>query len=98
MIQNDRPDSLKILNEIASEITKLKFDKTKSLKESFNDFYDVMRKYGIKRCEPSENGQVGNTPEWVLCETLFKTRIELELVFMSLMDCPEDLDCYNKIS
>lgn len=91
----------KINDLIPSDIYKKKTVKVKELK---NGFYEIMRKYGIKQGTPSFDakgkkiGRNCNTPEWVMCETLFWTllqdRIELDSIFS--FDLPEDLMEYDE--
>jgi hypothetical protein len=86
---------IEFMNEISSDIIAIKPDNDKSISDLWNEFYDVMRKYGIKQGTKSGNGILTNNFEWTMCVNLFVASITNSITLNQMMeDTPEDLRCY----
>jgi len=62
---------------LAKDIINYKIDDNLSLKDIRNGFYKILRKHSIKQGTPNPkgNGRTRNTPEWVMANELFYSRV-----------------------
>lgn len=90
------------VNVVAEDIIKLKFKPKDTLQSCFDQFYAIMRKYGIKKGVPIRQGKKiigtqGDSFAWTMCRNLFQDQvhswIEMELVFGLDIPLPKDLEC-----
>jgi len=95
-MQNNKlsADKIEILSKVAKAIIDLSLENDNK-KQAYTKFYKVMRKYGIKQGVKTKGGGIQcNTPEWVMCEVLFKSRVEATYMLESLFSTPKDLMSY----
>jgi len=87
--------------EIAKEIIAISIIGNKTIKEIFDEFYTIMRKYNIKQgvFNETKTSRTITNPEWTLYEALFFNTIQSALVMnleWGLSDetlaIPEDLE------
>lgn len=91
-------DFVKKLNNLATDISNLDYF-NKAEKKLRQDFFDIMRKYNIKKGyrETDESGTVYNNPEWIICERLFFDRMAMRRQLKDLLEkIPADLEYYVK--
>jgi hypothetical protein len=84
------------IRKIAKEIINLKVGKKDTIDSLYEKFYNIMRKYGIKIGEKSDDGP-GITmanPEWTLFKVLFEDTIRGRYLIKTLIDYPKDLESY----
>lgn len=75
------------------EVIDLKFQDTDTLADCMNKFYDIMRKYGIKKCVQTENGLLGDTTEWSSCRLIFLDSIVCHFNMSNIIaEVPKDLE------
>jgi len=84
---------------LLKELTDFKIDSSIPLKDTVANFYEILRKYGIKRGTRTETGSIAcNTPEYVLCLTYFEKAFHFWVSIDVGLDLgnflPEDLECY----
>jgi hypothetical protein len=85
------------LANIYKDIQNIEIKPTDSFKTSLNKFYAVMRKWGIKQGEWSENGRTVVNAEWNMCWQVFKSHKILALdLWLLLSEPPKDLLAYGK--
>jgi hypothetical protein len=76
----------KALLSAFKDVQAIKFDKSQTINDTLNSFYDVMRKYGIKKGIPHYDkdlklvSRTMNTPEWVICMNAFTRRFNFFLL------------------
>ncbi len=85
-----------IVRKISYDIELIRIEKEDTFNGILNKFYDVMRKYEIKKHTKKGSGwesTVSETPEWNMCYTLFVQKIKS---YFDLVDyfaqLPEDLN------
>jgi hypothetical protein len=83
-----------IMENVAKEIIELKFKPDDTLQQCLNNFYKIMRKYGIKHGKKENNGIRMTNFEWTMCQSLFYDRIHSFFIFNKLIyGVPKDLSC-----
>lgn len=86
-----------VLIDAFKDILALKFNKSQTLGDALNQFYDIMLKHGIRQSEPNynEKGEVVSrtmsTPEWVICYQTFRQQFEFFLTIQDLTDIRDDV-------
>lgn len=89
------------VNAVAEDIIKLKFKPKDTLQSCFDQFYAIMRKYGIKKGVPIRQGKKiigtqGDSFAWTMCRNLFQEQVhswvEMELAFGLDIPLPKDLE------
>ena len=89
----------KTLAAIFGEINAIKLDANTSFKSLQDQFFAIMRKYGIKQGNWSANGygRAVATPEWSFATAAMHQRISSSLnMFFLLAHVPTDLQAYGK--
>lgn len=85
------------MSAVGRDIMNIKIDMDRTFNETMNDFYDIMRKHGIKQGTRNGNAITLNNFEWTMCFNLFIGRFDYELRFKSMIDgIPEDLHAYDE--
>jgi hypothetical protein len=97
-------DNIEFLRNIYNDLSVLAKKSVRdrmSKEETYDSFYNIMRKYGIKQGKKSKdgNGISCNTAEWCMCivcfEHLYLNYVKWDFTFeLSLSNAPEDLKCY----
>jgi len=93
----DNKEHIDFLANICKDIFAIKVKELKTIKKCYNEFYKVMRKYGIKQGTRIDAGVQMSNPEWVICRVLFKDRINMSQDWEFLkysFSAPDDLKCY----
>lgn len=92
-----KPDFSRNLQKIYEDILAIKISEKDNFKSCMNKFYDVMRKWGIKQGEWTENGsRLINNAEWNMCFQIFKNHKILQFdIWLSLSTPPKDLLAYG---
>lgn len=89
--------NLILMRDIAKEILNIEIVTNKKISEYVEEFYDIMRRYGIKQGskDPEEAGTIGDNFEWTMSRTLFLEHMHMEiLTYMLIHPVPEDLEYY----
>ena len=98
MGKNVRSPSVKFMGIVAKEIIDMKIDSKDNFDALNKRFYRIMRRYGIKYGTKSKGGAgtVISNSEWVMCRTLFFSRINSFMSLEELFDSevPKDLFRY----
>lgn len=96
--KNKEQNTIIDIRKLAEDIIKIKFKKTDTLKDCLDEFYEIMRKYGIKEGMPSYNeegkkvGRLVNNYEWTICKEMFINRVIEFFNWETLFsDAPKDL-------
>ena len=85
------------MGEVYREINSIPITPIDSLDSLINQFYAIMRKYGICQCEWTENGRRGNNAEWCMCYCAFEQNLTSKLTLLFLLSKPpKDLLAYGK--
>lgn len=90
-----KSESCAILNDVLIDLNAIELG-NKSYNYVLQDFYEIMRKYGIKQGEKDINGiDIKYSPEWLLFLNIMREIYKSNLIFIELMDnIPEDLVSY----
>jgi len=87
-----------VAREVFGKNTKTECNLIKSLRkqEIYNEFYKLMEKHGIWQWHKSEIGHTGSSPEYVMCHTVFKQHLEMQLTWFGLgiTDCDFEVPDY----
>ena len=77
---------MKIDSKIVEEINAIKVKGDMTLQQIFNEFYKLMKKYDIYQWKkaPDRLGHMGSSPEYVMCYTLFKHHLEMQMAWFTL--------------
>lgn len=86
------------MRTIAEEITNIKI-KGKTTRKLLNEFFEIMRKHGIKQSIKIEHkdhtiSYAGNTFEWTMASDFFAEHIKDEIYWQVAFFAPEDLQVY----
>ena len=87
---------IEFMHNVAEEIIAIQTNRDKSIDDLWQEFYTIMRKYGIKQGikNPEGNGILTSNYEWTMCVSLFIDQITNHIHFDNIFDeVPEDL-CY----
>lgn len=83
------------MRKVAKNLIDIQIGK-RTMKSLLKLFYETMRENNIKRGERIKNGiQIAN-PEWSMCKALFLNNLYHILEMEMLLNCPKDLDTYDK--
>jgi hypothetical protein len=89
---------IEFMSNVAKEIIDIKPDSEKTMSDLWNEFYDIMRKYGIKQgTKTPQGGCLCNNSEWTMCVTLFLQCVTGSIQLDEWFNVPEDLECYDTI-
>lgn len=87
------------MEKVAKDLIAIKFAKGDTLADCMEKFFDILRKYNIRKSTPlfDDSGEVvamqGNNFDYTMCEALFYDRVrsffEMELNFGKL---PKDIE------
>lgn len=81
-----------------NEIITLRFERTQTLNDIRETFFDIMRRHGIKHTVPNynEKGEVVSrsmaTPEWNLCKLALDSIMGFYFTLDFLIDVPKDVE------
>ena len=95
-VEEHNSHGIKFMSNVAKDIIKIN-PSGRTFDNIWDEFYKIMRHYGIKKGRKSENGVgvVCNNFEWSMCEALFFSRVRDYMAMSDLLDdCPEDLMHY----
>lgn len=88
--------NLIIMRNVAKDIINISLDSNKTISDYTNEFYNIMRKYGIKQGtkNPFGPGIIHDNYEWTMARSLFLDQLSLAIKLELLTnDIPEDLEC-----
>jgi hypothetical protein len=96
-MSSKKPDIANKIGQIVREIHAIKITGDTTLNMVLKEFYDVMRKHGIKEGTWSENGRTICNGEWIVFRETLRSRWEMAFTMQSLVnEVPEDLLAYGK--
>jgi hypothetical protein len=85
-----------IMGEVAKDLIEINVE-NKSIGDLYNEFFNIMRKYGIKqnsKCE-NDNCVTGSNYEWTMAMTLFLDSIQSEMRMEFLLGSIVPKDLYS---
>ena len=88
---------IEFMHNVAGEIIHITPDDDKTINDLWQEFYSIMRKYGIKQGTRSLDGVgiITSNYEWTMCVSLFIENTISYINFNSLLnEVPKDLECY----
>ena len=91
-------NNIEFMNSVAKDIINMEITSSITYKEAKKEFYEIMKKYGIKEGTRDPNGHgitVANF-EWTMCKTLFDSMFNSRMMMESFFDndMPEELKAY----
>ena len=86
---------IEFMHNVGKDIIAIKAENDKTIGELWDEFFAVMRKYGIKQCTKEGNGMLGDNYEWTMCVDLFISSISNTIHLENWFNIPEDLKCYE---
>ena len=89
------PKKLQAMSQIGKDLVKIKFNKEKTLGALQKEFYQVMRKHGVKWGHRAGNGIQGANFEWSLCQTFFIDRVVSFFNLEVMLNMPEAFNAYE---